>query len=130
MKKLLTLILIASILAIFSGCKGYYQEYEIVNISFIPDSNKIKYEEFLVKIVEASNEQHSAGNSKNKGHILRAAGYIAIDRFQITVPGLEIKNYKNSTWLKTNRVKYENLSSDELEIYNDILKDLQNGPRN
>jgi hypothetical protein len=111
MKKLIYVLLIL----ILTSCRDYV-EYELYTERIIPDSLVTKHRQYVVELVKASNYNHDAGKSKNKGHILNDANWVANRLYEVKVPALRIKYYINSQ-----HQSYR----DQIILYDDLTVELK-----
>ncbi|HQJ57267.1 MAG TPA: hypothetical protein PLH46_06465 [Caldisericia bacterium] len=107
--------LIVFLLAMFilNGCEGKYTlEYAG---TFIPDSNKTKYTEYVQKVVSAASYHMSAGRYEDPSVLVRQAQNSADDLFGVVY----FKMYRSG--FNRRYIDLEEMTSEESKIFDSLL---------
>lgn len=123
MKKL---IIIVFIMTLITSCHHMAVDFNLITFEEVPDSLQREYQDYLIELVSASNQHHSAGKSKNKGDLLYTAKYIADDKYVSIVKKLTV----SSSALSSTYIPYRTYTYEEaLESgYGDIFEYLLTKP--
>lgn len=109
--KPLILLLISSLL--FMSCED---DYKYATQDVVPDSNKIKVSEFIIKTVSAASLHMSTADYEDPEDVIEQAERTANRLYSIQVEGLHIYQ-GNSSWVF---IPYDKLSENQIIIFNRI----------
>lgn len=99
---------------ILTGCEGKYSlEY---GGTFIPDSNKTKYTEYVQKVVSAASYHMTTADYEDPEDLVRAAKNSADKLFSVTYYEL----YYDDGW-KPHYIKLDQMTPEESKIYDSLL---------
>ncbi len=111
MKKLIVFLIVMFIL---SGCN---EKYSLVyGGTFIPDSNKTKYTEYVQKVVSAASYHMTTADYEDPEDLVRAARNSANELFSVTYYEL----YYTSSW-NSYCIKHDQMTPEESKIYDSLL---------
>lgn len=96
-----------------------YPQYRLSYGNIIPDSNKVKYAEFVTKTVSASNLHMSGGDYEDPEDVVHQIERTGFNIYSRNVEGLEISKCKTCYWVF---IEKSALNEKQLIIFDSLNK--------